>query len=96
MQLNEWIENKINELIENKVYKSVNFSDVTPVEIEKNLTSETFELFTKEKKISMNTEVEDFIRSALTTKIKGLKITLEVVKPRCRKPTNLYLYVKIK
>jgi hypothetical protein len=94
MILNEWIENKTNEIIESKTYKSVNYSGVRNVEIERNITSEIFD-FNGIKEISMNTEVEDFVRSELTTKIKGLKITFEVVKPRCRKPEKLYLYVKV-
>lgn len=93
MLLNEWIENKRNELIEGKAYKSVNYLSVSNVDIERNMTSEIFDFNRKE--ISMNTEVEDFIRSELVTKIKSLKVAFEVVKPRCRKPERLYLYVKV-
>ncbi|EKS4345195.1 hypothetical protein QB607_003199 [Clostridium botulinum] len=94
MLLNKWIENKKNELIESKTYKSVDFLCASNVEIEKNMTSEIFDLNGR-KEISMNTEVEDFVRSELTTKTNGLKITFEVIKPRHRKPERLYLYVKV-
>lgn len=94
MLLNEWVETKKSELIEGKTYKSVDFLCVSNVEIEKNMTSEIYD-FSERKEISMNTKVEDFIRSELTTKIKGLKITFEVIKPRCRKKERLNLYVKV-
>ncbi|HBF77164.1 MULTISPECIES: hypothetical protein [Clostridium] len=94
MLLKEWIENKKNELTESKAYKSVSFSHVSNVEIERNMTSEIFDLNRKQE-IPMDTEVKDFVRSELTTKIQGLQITFEVVKPRCRKPEKLYLYVKV-
>lgn len=94
MLLNEWIENKKSELVESKAYKSVDFLCVSNVEIERNMTSEIFD-FNGRKEISMNTEVEDFIKSELTTKIKGLKITFEVIRPRCRKSERLHLYVRV-
>lgn len=94
MVLNEWIDNKLKELIASKVYKSVAFLGIDNVEIEKNMTSETFELNGR-KEIPMNIEIEEFTRSELTTRIKGLKVTFEIVKPRCRKPETIRLYVKI-
>ena len=93
MLLFEWIQDRENYLLKSKLYKNVDFSSVSNVEIEKNMTSEIFDF--NKIEISMNTKVEDFIRSELTEKIKGLKITFEVIKPRCRKSESLYLYVKL-
>ena len=93
MLLFEWIGNKEKELRESKLYKSVEFSSVGNVNIERNMASEIFDF--NKVEISMNTKVEDFIRSELTEKIKGLKITFDVVKLRCRKSESLSLYVKV-
>lgn len=93
MELSKWIEDKKDELIKSKLYKTVNFSGVENVEIDKNMTSEIFDF--KKIETPMNTEVEDFIRSELTEKIKGLRITFKVIKPRYRKSESLYLYVKL-
>lgn len=95
MLLHEWVENKKTELLKSKEYKSVIFASVGKVEIERNMTTQAFNLFSPNEKVNMNTEVEDFIRSEVTMKIDGLKITFEVIKPRCRKSEKLYLYVKV-
>ena len=95
MKLNEWIENKKNELLETKKYKSIEFIRVDIIEISKNMTSQCFNIGADDEKINLDTQVEDFERNLIIGKIKGIEITFDVIKPRCRKSIKLRENVKI-
>lgn len=95
MKLNEWIENKKNELLSNKTYKNVEFVEVDKVKISSCMTSEIFNIGMADESIDMEIDVGDFERKNIVGKIDGLKVVFNVIKPRCRKPERLRLYVEI-
>lgn len=96
MKLGDYVESKKAELLKGG-YRQVELKRAEECKIGKHCTS--IMLFTA-KQIPLDAEVEEVDRSTLpdgygdNSTVPGVQVTFEVVKPRCRKETWEYFYIK--
>jgi len=96
MKLNEWIENKEEELVNNKTYKSVTFSSIDVCTMTPYSIGRIFSLCGDDEQANMEANVQQTSCKELygEDKIDAFEVVFDVVKPRCRKPERLRLYVR--
>ena len=94
MNINEYIESKCKELADNKTYKSVTFRSIDVCTMSQNCIGRTFSLCGDDAKVNMETYVQPTSCKELHEEISAFEVVFDVIKPRCRKPERLRLYVR--
>lgn len=98
MDLQEWIDNKIEELKTEQKYKVAIFKQAKEIKLARYSTS--YDLFCA-KDVALDTEVKDVDKNSLPDTmntdeyVSGVQVILEVLKPRKRKTEREYLTVQI-
>ena len=94
MKLNEWIEKENNKLVESKKWRSVIFKEVEPCKLTSCTIGKIFNIGGKEEQINMDINVQEVNKKEINGEIDAIEVIFDVVKPRCRKPERLRLYVQ--